>query len=141
MTTETNTTINSAIRTELAAIVRQAMEQHEQKAEADKTVYRRVCAELSKELRSFNYSKPSTYVNREGKTMDCIEDVSYVYELKNALSALLRIVYRANSVTKLPSENEADIKQFMLDTLERMKVLSEQRNKTQSNLHSVPFDI
>ncbi len=125
MITENNTRsdINPELRNELAAIVRQAMEQHEQKAEADKTVYRRICAELSEELRSFDYTKTDTYIYSKGQTTAW--PVLCGYKLKTAFSALLRIVYRADTVAKLPSEKEADIRRFMLDTLERMRELGE----------------
>ncbi len=127
MITENNTgsAINPELRNELASIVRQAMEQREQKAEADKTVYRRICAELNEELGSFDYTKPDTYINSKGQTTVYNRPVPCGYRLKNALSTLLRIAYRADTVAKLPSENEEDIKRFMLDTLERMRALGE----------------
>lgn len=125
MTPENNTStaIDAAVKNELAAIVQQAMEQHEQKKEADKTVYRRVCAGLNKELASFDYIKPDTYTDNKGKTVPYNRPVLCSYNIQTALSVLIRTAYQIDAVKKLPSEREADIRQFMLDTLERMKSL------------------
>ncbi len=129
MTTENNTVtaINPDIKNELAAIVCQAMDMHERKAEADKTVFRRVCGSLDKEMKSFDYTVPDEYTDRNGKKVPYNREVSCWYRIETAFSTLVRTIYRVDAVAKLPSENEADMRQFMLDTLERMKALGENR--------------
>ncbi len=111
------------------------MEQHEKKKEADKTVFRRVCGSLDKELKSFDYTVPDVYTDRSGKQITYNREVSCWYKIETALSTLVRAAYQVEAAAKLPSEKEADIRQFMLDTLTRMKALG---GKPQPNLHVVP---
>ncbi len=129
MTTEniTNTVINPDIKNELLNLIQEGLEKHERKVEADKTVFRRVCGSLDKELRSFDYTVPDEYTDSHGKKVPYNRNVSCWYKIETAFSTLVRTIYRVDAVAKLPSENEADMRQFMLDTLERMKALGETR--------------
>ncbi len=131
MTTEktTGTAFTPDMKNELAAIVQQAMEQHEKKKEADKTVFRRVCGSLDKELKSFDYTVPDVYTDRSGKQVPYNRGVSCWYRIETALSTLVRAVYQVEAVAKLPSDKEDDIRGFMLDTLTRMKALGEGRGE------------
>ncbi len=121
----TGTAITPDMKNELAAIVQQAMEQHEKKKEADKTVFRRVCGSLDKELKSFDYTVPDVYTDRSGKQVPYNRGVSCRYRIETALSTLVRAVYQVEVVAKLPSDKENEIRGFMLDTLTRMKALGE----------------
>ncbi len=121
----TGTAITPEIKDELLNLIQEGLERHEQKKEADKTVFRRVCGSLVKELNSFNYIVPDEYTDRNGKKVTYNREVPCWYKIETALSTLVRTVYRVDAVAKLPSEGETDIKQFMLDTLERMKALGE----------------
>ncbi len=125
MSIETNTAISPDIKEELLNLIQEGLEQHKKKKEADKTVFRRVCGSLVKELNSFNYTVPDEYTDRNGKKVIYNREIPCWYKIETALSTLVRIVYRVDAVAKLPSERETDIRQFMLDTLERMKTLGE----------------
>jgi len=116
-------TITPEMKNELASIVQQAMEQQEERKTAAKTVYRRVCADFDKELRSFDYSKPGTYIDRKGVERQWDEPFPCWWRIRDALSTLLRIVYQVDSTAKLPPEKEADMRQFMRSVLELMKNL------------------
>ncbi len=125
----TGTAITPDIKNELLSLIQEGLEQHEKKKEADKTVFRRVCGSLDKELKSFDYTVPDTYTDRSGKQVPYNREVSCWYRIETALSTLVRAVYQVEAVAKLPSDKEDEIRGFMLDTLTRMKALGDQRGE------------
>ncbi len=129
MTTDkiAGTAITPDIKNELLSLIQQGLEQHEKKKEADKTVFRRVCGSLDKELKSFDYTVPDVYTDRSGKQVPYNREVSCWYRIETALSTLVRAVYQVEAVAKLPADKEGEIRGFMLDTLMRMKVLGKTR--------------
>jgi len=116
-------TITPEMKNELANIVQQAMEQHEQHKTAAKTVYRCVCADFDEELHSFDYSNRGTFINCKGVERSWDTKVPCWQRIRGAIGTLLRSVYQVDSVTKLPPEKEADMRQFMRSVLELMKNL------------------
>ncbi len=124
----TGTAIAPDIKNELLNLIQEGLEKHERKVEADKTVFRRVCGSLDKEMKAFDYTVPDEYTDRNGKKVPYNREMPCRYKIETAFSTLVRTIYRVDAVAKLPSENEADMRQFMLDTLERMKALKESRN-------------
>ena len=113
-------------KNELLSLVCEAMDRREQKQEADKMVFRRVCSKLSEELRSFDYAKPHTYRGMDGKNHSYMRDISCHYRIETAIRALIRIALQVDTVAKMPSEKEAEILKFTDSVLKLMKSLKEE---------------
>ena len=99
-------------KNELLSLVCEAMDRREQKQEADKMVFRRVCSKLSEELRSFDYAKPHEYRGVDGKNHSYMKDISCHYRIETAIRSLVRIALQVDTVAKMPSEKEAEILEF-----------------------------
>ncbi len=116
-------TVTPEIRSELALIVQQAMEQREQKQVVDKTVYNRICAEFEHQLHSFDYCKPRQYIDRKGVTCQYDAPIPCHYRIQEAICTLLRVTYQVDARAKLPSEREAEMREFMQNVLTLMEQL------------------
>lgn len=113
-------------KNELLSLVCEAMDRREQKQEADKMVFRRVCSKLSEELRSFDYAKPDTYWGMDGKNHSYMRDISCHYRIETAIRSLIRIALQVDTVAKMPSEKENEILEFTDSILKLMKSLKEE---------------
>lgn len=113
-------------KNELLSLVCEAMDRREQKQEADKMVFRRVCSKLSEELRSFDYAKPHEYRGLDGKNHSYMKDISCHYRIETAIRSLIRIALQVDTVAKMPSEKEAEILEFADSVLKLMKSLKEE---------------
>lgn len=93
--------ITEATREEIKELICQTLEQREQKTAANKTVFRRVCADFEQQLKQFDNW----------------------YQVQINIAGLLRIAYQVDATAKLPAEKETDIRQFMLSVLNLMAAL------------------
>lgn len=122
--------ISTEDKRELISILRQEMEQEQQRRTANKAVYRRICSNLSQELSAFNYDRPYTWWGcQDRQKHSSIETVPCACRIEAALSSLLRIVYQVDSTTKLPAEQEAEIQTFMENILNLMGALKLKNEK------------
>lgn len=122
--------ITTEDKRELISILRQEMEQEQQRRIANKALYRRICANLSQELSAFNYDRPYTYWNGQDRQIHSgIETVPCACRIETALSSLLRIVYQVDSTTKLPADKELEIQTFMENVLNLMGALKLKNEK------------
>jgi len=126
-TSTIDATLAPAVKNELIRLIDEGIERHERKKEACKTVYRRVCSSLEQELKAFNYTVPDEYTNDNGKKIPYNREVLCWYPIQTALSTLVRAIYQVDAVAKLPADKEAEIREFMQDTLAHMKALRESR--------------
>jgi len=103
--------LNEKIREEIKTIICQALEQREQQTAANKSVYRRICGDFESLLNQFDYTEP-------GKEYDT--RIYCNYKIREAIGALLRIVYKVKVIPSLPAEQEARMRYFMRSVLELM---------------------
>jgi len=101
-------------REEIKAIICQALDEREQQAAANKSVYRRICGDFEPLLNQFDYTEP-------GKEYDT--HIYCNYKIREAIAALLRIVYKVKAIPSLPAEQEARMRYFMRSILELMDEL------------------
>ena len=115
--------MTAEVREELLSLVRQEIEQQEQKKAADKVVYRRICEGFKEELDSFTYTKTHEMINRDGSSSQYEISCLSGWKIRDAISVLMRIVFEVNQTAKLPSEKEKEIREFVGGILQLMKNL------------------
>lgn len=110
-------------REEIKELICQTLDQREQKTAANKTVFRRVCADCERQLEQFDYKERCVYTNERGERIVGTNDNRFAPRLEVAISSLLRVAYKVDHTAKLPAEKEADIRRFMLSVLNLMAAL------------------
>lgn len=115
--------MTAEVREELLSLVRQEIEQQEQKKAADKVVYRRICEGFKEELDSFTYTKTHEMINRDGSSSQYEISCLSGWKIRDAISVLLRVIFQVNLTAKLPSEKEEEIREFVGSILQLMKTL------------------
>jgi len=117
------TIITPEVKTELTAIVREAMDQREQKKLEDKQAFNRVCKDMEALTESFTFTTPSTYRGRDGHTHVWDKPAIIPYQIESAICVLLRCAYQVEARSKLPSEKENEMRQFMANVFGLMEHL------------------
>ena len=115
-------TMTAEIREELAAMIRQEL----QEQRTNKSAYQRVWESFSDELRSFNYVEEKQIRNCEGETLEFHYPRNYNKKVKSAISTLIRAVFEVDTVSQLPADKEPEMKEFMGKVLEMMKDFKKQ---------------
>jgi|GEM_PF-3003721 len=108
-------------REEIKALICQALNEREKQTTANKSVYRRICGDFEPFLNQFDYVEPNAYTDMQGVKHDTT--VSCNYKIREAVGALLRIVYKVKVIPSLPAEHESHMRYFMRSILELMDAL------------------
>jgi len=107
------------------------MEQEERRKKENRTVYQRVCGEFEEEFTAFDYEKQQEITGVDGNVYRHVNRHPMAYPIKNSIGVLLRAIYQADGVAKLPAEKERDMREFVgsvLFCMKRIKEASEHAN-------------
>lgn len=115
-------TMTAEIREELAAMIRQEL----QEQRANKSAYQRVWESFSDELSSFNYVKDERIRNCEGEVREFHFPRKCSQKVKSAIGTLIRAVFEVDTVSQLPADKEPEMKEFMRKVLEMMRDFKKQ---------------
>ncbi len=119
------TTMTPEIREELLSLLREELEQQEERKQSNKTVYRRVCAHFDKELNAFTYTKTGQGIDHNGKPYQYVTTYTSGYKIREAVGSLLRVIFEVDAIAKLPAEKEEKIREFMGSVLALMRELKQ----------------
>ncbi len=115
-------TMTAEIREELAAMIRQEL----QEQRTNKSAYQRAWEGFSDELSSFNYVKDERIRNSEGEIREFHFPRKCSQKVKSAIGTLIRAVFEVDTVSQLPADKEPEMKEFMRKVLEMMRDFKKQ---------------
>jgi len=131
-------TITAEVQEELLTLVRQELERREQRKDADKMVYRRICENLQDDLDSFTYTKLREAKSRTGEIYQYEASYPGGWRIRDAVGVLLRVVFEVDKTAKLPFEKEGEIREFVGSVLQLMKELKARNLKNQGGQRHDP---
>lgn len=118
-------TITPEVKSELLTMLREEMERQEIQKRENRTTYQRVCKEFEQQISAFDYVRRQKIFSIDGNVYIHTSDRPMASQIRNALGALLKAVYQADTTAKLPAEKEAQMRAFISSVL---GLMNEQKN-------------
>lgn len=109
--------VTPEMRSELLTILRTELEREEQREKENRTVYRRICRDFEQEFCRYNYVVERHLTKPDGESYTSKTEYRMHWKVRDAIGTLLRAVYKADAVAKLPAEKEAEMREFVRSVL------------------------
>lgn len=93
----------------------------QERKERNRTAFQRAMEPFEADLGKFDWKKTETGTRSDGSVYEIERFRTYGWAIRNSLGTLLRAIYKADQVGKLPAEKEPEMKKFVSQVLTLMK--------------------
>jgi hypothetical protein len=112
--------ITTEMKSELLEILLQELEKKKQQQQENRKVYQRVSKIFDKDFKQFDYEISTNALRRSGEETTRTYTCPGGSKTRDAIGALLTVVFRSETITKLPVDKEKEIEEFVQQILKVM---------------------
>lgn len=106
---------------QLKAELLMELKAEQERKERNRTAFRRAMEPFEADLGKFDWKDTKTSTRPDGSVYEIERSGAYGWAIRNSLGTLLRAIYKADQVGKLPAEKEPEMRKFVSQVLVLMK--------------------